>query len=193
MILTRRPVRLFDVDAVGAAAAAALLMVGYLAVYAPMRTAARGAGQAMAELAQRERELAEGQVRLARCADDLQRLEDAIAARRAVAGLSGQLTELTADLLKADEQHGIQFSQIVPQGEVIESGVAMTDVRLVAKGDWPSLIAFLRDLSARHPSHEVRSLEVARHVSEADGECQIGLCIRLHARAGSISNAESAP
>jgi Tfp pilus assembly protein PilO len=180
MILARRPLRLFDVDAIGAALLVALGAAGYVGLIEPMRSEwarLEGMRTALHTVRQGESQLA-GQ--LGHLEKDVMRLRAAVGEHAARVPRSDALPQFLSQLVSLAESARLTLQRVTPQAARSEGQYVVGDVTVAASGTSLDFIRFLDSLSADVPYQSITRLSMTGPPAPGDARCAISWTLRLH-------------
>ncbi|MBW7905752.1 MAG: type 4a pilus biogenesis protein PilO [Phycisphaerae bacterium] len=181
MILMRRPLLVFDVDAVGLAGA---LLLGGLAAWVaaePLVHHAPAMRQAQAELQRAEptrRRLAQ---QLQDTHEDVERLRRAVEALEAETPKADAVAGFVQQIARTAAAHRLELLNVTP-GPIQAEGQRRLACDIVVDGRGHSLdfVAFLDDLARTNPYHALHAFSISRAVTPDSAACRLQWTLRLY-------------
>lgn len=180
MIVLKRPVIIFDVDLIGVACVACLVLLGYVAVgqhiWADRNELIRRQALVAAASTNRDRAVAG----LTRVQKEIAQLRQAVDSRaQSAPGPEARAAFLAriAELAIASE---IELINVSPQPIVQEDGYLVSDVTLTGRGRSTNFILLLHRVARENPFHTIRQLSLAAGPAEQPEECTISWTHRLY-------------
>jgi Tfp pilus assembly protein PilO len=182
MILVRRPVTLYDVDALGLAAALAMLLSGWLLVLSPWQRM-WDEYQALVRAHHRvERELGQDAVELQRAQERLTRLEQIAAAPSTTLPDGSAAPRLLEEIATLARASGLELRSMVPRPPELHGPHLVQDIDLEGRGASIDFLAFLRRLAQANPCQSLEDCTIKRMAIETNPECALRWTLRLFLR-----------
>lgn len=179
MIITRRPLTIYDVDLAGTGAMAILVLATVWAFLAPAQRCWEACYRRSAQIRATEAASTRLTLRLREAHEALQRLEAALAERgRDVPDRDAITGFLNRAALLAD-QCGLRIMQMAPDTPRREGAYLVSDIDMAGQGRSLDLIRFLDRLARENRYQSLRRFTVTRTSAET-GDCSLSWVLRLH-------------
>jgi Tfp pilus assembly protein PilO len=187
MIIMRRPMLVFDVDAVGLAGA---ILVGGLAAWVaaePFVQHALAIRQTQAELQLAEPARRRLMQQLQGTHDDVQRLRQAVEALQAQTPQNDAVAGFVQQIARTAASHRLELLNVTPGPIQTEGQRLACDIVVDGRGHSLDFVAFLDDLARRNPYHALHAFSITRAVTPDDAACRLQWTLRLYMLAGQAS------
>lgn len=179
MMICNRPVRVFDVDVIGAGVFTLLLLSGYFGIIVPAGSHARAHQRLAGELRHAEESLDVASERLTRMRRDIELLESAIGRSLERAPRAAQRAHILSRIVGLADETGLRLHEVVPQPLAAEGALTFADARIAGVGTLPDVVRFLTALARELPGHSIESLTVRAPSPSDQPRCTIEITLRM--------------
>jgi len=180
MILVHRPIRVFDVDLIGAVMVAIIGIVAYVSVILPAVDGASASMQLRQSLALADESIQRTAQRLDRYTQDIQALSRAVTERSAASPGVRDSAALHSVVAAAAEATGVHVMQMVPVTQRETERGLVSDLQVVARGSLLDLTRLLDRLRLERHHYQVLEYGISESREGADRRCVITFTLRLH-------------
>ena len=184
MILVSKPVRIFDVDLIGAVMVAIVGIVAYVSVILPAMDGASAGAHLRLSVALADESIQRTAHRLDRYSQDIQALSRAVAERAAASPGTRDSAALPSVVSVAAQAAGVHVLQMVPFAPREAEHGLISDLQVVARGTLLDLTRMLDRLRLECAHHQVLEYGVTESREPGDRRCMLMFTLRLHLAAG---------
>lgn len=184
MILVNKPVRIFDVDLIGAVMVGIIAIVAYASVILPALDGASAGAQLRQSLALADESIQRTAQRLDRYSQEIQLLSQAVAQRADASPGVRDSAALPSVVAAAAQTTGVHVLQMVPVAPRETERGLVSDLQVVARGSLLDLTRLLDRLRRERAHHQVLEYGVCESRENGDRRCQITFTLRLHLAPG---------
>jgi hypothetical protein len=188
MILVSKPVRIFDVDLIGAVMVAIVGIVAYVSVILPAVNGASAGEQLRQSVALADESIQRTAQRLDRYTQDIQALSRAVAERTAVSPGARDSAGLPSVVSAVAQTAGVHVLQMVPVAPRETEHGLISDLQVVARGSLLDLTRLLDRLRLECAHHQVLEYGVTESREHGDRRCLISFTLRLRLAAGATES-----
>lgn len=180
MILTRRPVTLYDVDGLALLGLAGLLALAGWVVVWPMHRSWNEYRALAARRAEADRSLQTERQSLAVFTERLAELKHSVrAAAEGVPGTS-EFPSLLRRLTTAAQDAALTVQTMTPAPLAYAGDYALADVRIEGRGRGLDCLRFLERLTRDNPYQSLRECQLTRPATAPDAECHFAWTLRFY-------------
>jgi hypothetical protein len=191
VILCRKPIPIYDVDALGALALLMLALAGWWLAVAPWRQTCASyleLGQRRAAL---QSHLQSESRRLDHAGQDLAWLQGIIDTQAVEVPRTDSVPQLLREMTELAQQADIELLSVLPQPVSPEGAYLVSDIQLTGRGRSRSFIRFLDRIAQRNPFQALTSCSVKRAPGAADENCELRWTLRLYMLPAAEAKGES--
>jgi Tfp pilus assembly protein PilO len=193
MILLRKPVKVFDVDALGVAALIALGATVYLTAVVPSRAQAKQRDALLAEARNAEAKVLDSEGRLRGIEQLTKELQATVAERVAASPTRAAINSIVNDILQNTEDSNLKIDSVEPRPPRRQDDHYICDVIMVGRGHAPDVVEFLETLAERHPYHSIEMLSMTGGAGDEDQACRFECHLQLHLLPDDVQTAQEDP
>ena len=180
MIICKRPVVLYDVDAAGVAALVLLGVVAYFAVFVPVQAQQKAVGALRSELGATRSATGQTGAHLRTLRQDVAQLQRCLADGAAQAPTATSLTQFLSRIAVLAEEANLQVLQIVPAPTQRVEDHLTSDVHISGRGRSLDFIRFLDRLARENPYQSLQRFSVTQEADAEQGVCTLSWTVRLN-------------
>lgn len=177
MIVVRRPT-LFDVDVVGLAIVAGMVLLGWLGIVQPQRAVSSERAELRRAVGAAEQRLTDMRERLASVATDMQRLQAGVADRLVEIPQVTQATRFIGLLTDAAGEAGVTIGELQPYPLRGHDAYYALEFDLAGEATSLELTRLIDEIFRRNSYFAIEKLSLTR-TAQDDGSCRFDLRIRF--------------
>lgn len=179
MIILRKPLVLYDADAVGLGVVALLLGVAWVGVAQPLMQSVSDEAAVRSAIAAAESARATERANVLRITKQIERLDEVVREQSALVPGESARNSVVTDIVSRAERHGISVVSLTPVAPVRGDRYVTADTELIVRCPLAALIALLDELARDVPFHSVEDLNVSEDRKAENDECLVSLRLRL--------------
>jgi hypothetical protein len=180
MTLLRKPVRIFDVDALGVAVLIALGATVYLTAVVPSQAQARQRSALLDEASTVEAKVLDSEGRLRGIERLTSELQATVAKRIAVSPTRAAINSIVNELLQSADDSHLKIDSVEPRPPRRDGDHYICDVIMVGRGHAPDVVEYLETLAQRQPYHSIEMLSMTGDAGNENDDCRFECHLEMH-------------
>jgi Tfp pilus assembly protein PilO len=180
MIICRRPLTIYAVDALGATFVVGLMALSYWFIWRPWQETWQGYRECTVQRGLAGQELKGELLNLERFEERLAGLEEVVLAQSARIPRSDALAGLLREMTETAAEAQVEILSVTPQPAVREGEYVVCDINVAGRSRSHDFVRFLDCMAARNPYQSLRDCAVRRSTGTADGLCDMNWTMRVY-------------
>lgn len=179
MIITHRPITIFDVDLVGAGSLLVLILGGCFAIGAPAMHNHAECRQIRADILKSQSEIARLETARRQMEMSLPRYRESLSRRAARIPLVEGLSPYLARIASCADESGIEIMQLQPGPLQKSADGVQSDIRVTARGSFRGFAHFLDRIRRENDCQQIVDLAIGGG-GAPEGACSLTWTVRLN-------------
>lgn len=180
MIISRKPLMLFDVDVIAGAVLLVIALVAWFAVIVPARANGADYRDLSAKIDAANAAVAAASEKLNVVQIQTERLRAGVRTQSDAAPKPDALTPFLSLVSTLAAECGVTIAQVVPAPLRANDGYLSTDIRLSGTGGSLDFARFLDRLACKHRYFSLEEYAIKRSPIQAAQQCDISWIVRLY-------------
>lgn len=178
IVITRRPVAIYDVDLVGGLLLVALVVTGIVAFGVPAQQSLKSYNALMAQVRSAEVDAGASGSELRRLQEEIEHAERLLQEQRAAAPTSGDLPGLITQVTQMARDSNLEVLQVTPQTSQPDGRLRSAEAIFVGRGESLDFVRYVAALARTTPNAAMSSF-VIRAPADGGRECELTWTLRF--------------
>jgi Tfp pilus assembly protein PilO len=180
VIVSRKPLVLYDVDVLGLAGTLLLVMAAWWCVARPWRDTWQRYRTLAARHTTVRKALQADVQEMQRFSAELTDTRGAVAAQVARAPRASALSQLLQEMADTAKEAQLELLTVTPQPAGKENEYTITDIQVVGRGRSAEFMRFLDRFAQRNPYQSLQQCAISRPPSTTQPACELSWSVRLY-------------